>query len=163
MSFIAKHIGKETHVESLNIHFKDEPSGDFIFNLGMVEIDEEKGKLVINIRYPVTLKGEEIIKKLESELAKIDEGLYLSDASDNPPLYVPADSLLVKKLQKVYKEVTGEEPELIAIGEAPMPGPSPILWPSGPSSPVSRSLPMKRMSKSKSMTSSNAPRFTPTP
>lgn len=42
--------------------------------------------------------------------------MYLSDVFDNPPLYVPADSPLVIKLQKVYKEVTGEEPELIAIG-----------------------------------------------
>lgn len=116
LNFIARYIGKEIHGESLGIHLTDEPSGDLIFNLGMVEMDGEKGKLVINIRYPVTFKGQEVIKKLESGLAGIDKGLYISDVSDNPPLYVPADSPLVIKLQKVYKEATGEEPELIAIG-----------------------------------------------
>ncbi|MCR4431393.1 MAG: dipeptidase PepV [Tepidanaerobacteraceae bacterium] len=116
IKFIAKYIGCEIHGESLNIHFKDEPSGDLVLNLGMVEMDENKGRLVINIRYPVTFKGEEVIKGLESSLAGIDKSLKLSDISDNPPLYVPADSPLVIKLQKVYKEVTGEEPELIAIG-----------------------------------------------
>lgn len=116
LNFIARYIGKEVHGDSLGIHLIDEPSGDLIFNLGMIEMDEEKGKLVINIRYPVTFKGEDVVKKLESNLVQIDKDLYLSDVSDNPPLYVPADSPLVKKLQKVYKEVTGEEPELISIG-----------------------------------------------
>lgn len=116
LNFIARYIGKEVHGDSLGIHLIDEPSGDLIFNLGMIEMDEEKGKLVINIRYPVTFKGEDVVKKLESNLVQIDKDLYLSDVSDNPPLYVPADSPLVVKLQKVYKEVTGEEPELISIG-----------------------------------------------
>lgn len=116
IKFIAKRIGYEIHGESLGIHFKDEPSGDLILNLGMVEMDENKGRLVINIRYPVTFKGEEVIKRLESHLAGMDKNLRLSDISDKPPLYVPADSPLVKKLQKVYEEITGEKAELIAIG-----------------------------------------------
>jgi succinyl-diaminopimelate desuccinylase len=116
LNFIAEHIDNEFHGESLGVHLSDEPSGDLIFNLGMIELDENHGTVVINIRYPVTYKGGEVVEKLKAGLFRIDKELFLSDVSDNPPLYVPADSPLVRKLQKVYREVTGQEPELLSIG-----------------------------------------------
>jgi len=86
-----------------------------VFNLGQIELDQNHGKVVINIRYPIKYKGEYVLSKLREAL----EGTGITipdDVYDQPPLYVPEDNFLIQKLKKVYEEVTGEKAELISIG-----------------------------------------------
>lgn len=43
-------------------------------------------------------------------------GLKYYFEREKPPLYVPPESPLIKKLQKAYTEVTGRKADLISIG-----------------------------------------------
>ena len=44
------------------------------------------------------------------------DGFRETDSSFTPPLYIPADTPLIRTLQKVYADETGDEPTLLAIG-----------------------------------------------
>jgi succinyl-diaminopimelate desuccinylase len=112
---LAQKIGTETDGKSLGLDLEDEVSGKLVFNLGQIELDQNHGKVVINIRYPIKYKGEYVLSKLREAL----EGTGITipdDVYDQPPLYVPEDNFLIQKLKKVYEEVTGEKAELISIG-----------------------------------------------
>ncbi len=114
LNFIDVSIGQELNGISFGIHMQDEVSGELIFNLGVFELDQDKANVGINIRYPVTNTKEAvyagIYKKVEGT------GINIVEGPEKAPLYVPADNFLIKKLQKVYHEVTGLEPRLISIG-----------------------------------------------
>ncbi|MDK2919960.1 MAG: succinyl-diaminopimelate desuccinylase [Candidatus Petromonas sp.] len=83
-------------------------------NLGVINFCKDNGFVELNIRYPVTYQQKYIIDIIEKEC--LSAGLEITDASNIDPLFVPEDSLLVKKLKKVYEEVTGQEATLISIG-----------------------------------------------
>ncbi|HHY13353.1 MAG TPA: M20/M25/M40 family metallo-hydrolase [Thermoanaerobacterales bacterium] len=85
-----------------------------VLNLGVIDFDEKRGLIQINIRYPIKYTCEEVISKIEEHTSI--EKIKVTDVFDNPPLYMPEDNFLIKKLQKVYEEVTGQKAELISIG-----------------------------------------------
>lgn len=92
----------------------DDVSGNLTINIGIIDINEKQGSLRFDLRYPVTVDGDKIITKLK-ELAK-KENLAFKINQHKPPLYVEKDTEFIKKLQKVYQEMTGQEPKLISIG-----------------------------------------------
>ena len=111
--FLESHIGMETDGKSFGVAMSDEVSGKLILNLGTIDMNEEKGSAGINIRYPVTKSGNDvygILRKKSSEAGvKVIEG----DCKD--PLFVPADNFMIKILQKVYEDITGQKADLISI------------------------------------------------
>lgn len=114
LSFLAKKIGIEHYGTSIGLGFEDEISGKLTLNLGVISFCEDNGFVELNIRYPVTSKEEYIIDIIEKEC--LSAALEITDVCNIDPLLVPEDSLLVKKLKKVYEEVTGQEATLISIG-----------------------------------------------
>jgi succinyl-diaminopimelate desuccinylase len=99
----------------LGIASEDEASGSLTVNTGIMNFDNrEGGKVGLNIRYPVTHSSDEIESTL-AELAK-KNNLSMKIIENNPPNYVDENHPLIKTLQKVYEEQTGEEGKLIAIG-----------------------------------------------
>lgn len=111
---LVQKVGFETDGKSLNIDFEDKISGKLVFNLGQVEVDKSGGKAVINIRYPVEYKGDYVLEQLKKALE--GTGITVEDVYDQAPLYVPEDNFMIQKLKKVYKEITGQEAQLISIG-----------------------------------------------
>jgi succinyl-diaminopimelate desuccinylase len=112
---LAQRIGFETDGKSLGIDLEDEISGSLVFNLGQIELDKTRGKVVINIRYPIKYEGDYIMEQLNKALG--GTGITISgDVYHQPPLYVPEDNFMIQKLKKVYREITGEEARLISIG-----------------------------------------------
>lgn len=107
-------LGMDTTGENLGINFTDEVLGDLTVNLGTIYIDKNEGRAVINIRYPVTYKEEDIVSKIEESLK--DCGVKVKVLSHNAPLYIPEDHFLVKGLKEVYTKVTGEPAQALAIG-----------------------------------------------
>lgn len=99
--------------EGLNISFDDE-SGKLTVNPGIMSIGKDNSYCVLNIRYPVTADYEEITENIKKMCKKY--GLYISSVSDLPPLYVQKDSVLVSTLLKVYREMTNDLRNPIAIG-----------------------------------------------
>lgn len=103
--FEVLHIGGN----GLGIPGADEPSGPLTANLGIIQTVEGKIQFTINVRYPVTWKGDDIRAKVEAKLAKLSPGWRLASWDDSPPLYFPLDHPMVKAIVDCYKEETGEE------------------------------------------------------
>ncbi|AJA49294.1 dipeptidase PepV [Clostridium pasteurianum DSM 525 = ATCC 6013] len=114
INFFNRYVGFEVNGESFGVGLSDDVSGELSFNLGVVEIDENKARLTLNLRYPVTKTYEDLIKPLEE---RIDgTGIRIENMQHQKPLYFSEDHPLIKTLQKVYSEQTGDEPKLLSIG-----------------------------------------------
>jgi succinyl-diaminopimelate desuccinylase len=114
LNFLDEHIGSETDGSSFGVAMSDEVSGKLVFNLGTIDVSEEKGDIGINIRYPVTKTSSEVYDIIKEKISS--SGIELLTGNGKDPLYVPADNFMIKVLQKVYENVTGQKAELISIG-----------------------------------------------
>lgn len=113
INFLNEHIGMEVDGSSFGVAMSDEVSGKLALNLGTIDVTEEKASVGINIRYPVTRTRNDVYDIIREKIAA--SGITLSEGDEKAPLYVPADNFMVKVLQKVYEDVTGEKAELISI------------------------------------------------
>lgn len=107
-------MGEQPDGKSMGIACSDEVSGALTTNLGILELKENHLTVKMDVRAPVTFALEGIAGVLDGKMA----GLGFQKASDHlkPPLYVPADSALIKTLCGVYERVTGQEAVLYSIG-----------------------------------------------
>lgn len=113
-SFINYAINMETNGRSLGIKMSDSVSGALTVNLGNIHIEGETAKAQIDIRYPVTVKGEDIINQFERVAKNSD--LRVEVIGHERPLYIEKDSELVTLLSDAYESVTGEKAELYSTG-----------------------------------------------
>ncbi|MEH7802040.1 dipeptidase PepV [Bacillus pumilus] len=103
---------QDTRGKKLGIACKDDISGDLTLNVGTIRYTQsEEAKLGLNVRYPVTADGKDVKKGIEGI-----KGATLLKFDDSPPHHVSKDHPLVKTLQRVYEEQTGDPAHLIAIG-----------------------------------------------
>ncbi|PGO68311.1 dipeptidase PepV [Bacillus cereus] len=101
--------------EKATIAYKDEISGPLTVNVGRISYTKENGgNLGLNVRYPVTTNFEETIVKLKEYVGTY--GFEVADYSNSRPHHVDKDHVLIRTLQRVYEEQTGEKAELLAIG-----------------------------------------------
>ncbi|PFK09691.1 dipeptidase PepV [Bacillus cereus] len=101
--------------EKATIAYKDEISGPLTVNVGRISYTKENGgNLGLNVRYPVTTNFEETIVKLKEYVGT--HGFEVADYSNSRPHHVDKDHVLIRTLQRVYEEQTGEKAELLAIG-----------------------------------------------
>ncbi|MGI6120377.1 MAG: dipeptidase PepV [Desulfosporosinus sp.] len=114
IDFILAHPGTGFNGEGFGIALSDEPSGNLSLNLGILELTSDKVCFVIDIRYPVTFKRDNVLLPIE-RIAQ-SEKLDLKVLTHQEAHYVPKDSALVQSLLKAYADVTGREPFAIAIG-----------------------------------------------
>ncbi|HPJ27266.1 MAG TPA: M20/M25/M40 family metallo-hydrolase, partial [Synergistaceae bacterium] len=105
---------EDTRGERLGIAVRDDLSGELSCNLGLLSCKEGKLILTFDIRHPVTAEPSEILKGMEQSLAPL--GFTTETIKQAPPVHVPADSELVRTLQRVYERETGEKASLLAIG-----------------------------------------------
>ncbi|HHY28482.1 MAG TPA: dipeptidase PepV [Desulfitobacterium dehalogenans] len=106
--------GKGYFGEGFNIAFADEPSGKLSLNLGIMDLSAQNIRFVIDVRYPVTIKEDQILKPVAACGQEI--GLQMLTLSHQKAHHVPKDSPLVKSLLKAYSDVTGLEAYAFAIG-----------------------------------------------
>jgi succinyl-diaminopimelate desuccinylase len=112
--FINNAICLELDGYSMGIACEDEQSGKLTLNLGIVNIDHQSSNATIDIRYPVTVNSENIIKQITLKAQEC--GLKTTLIDDIPPLFVPEDSILIKKLSHAFETVTGQKAELFSTG-----------------------------------------------
>ncbi|MBA7542967.1 putative dipeptidase [subsurface metagenome] len=112
--FIKDNIGEQLNGKTLGIQMEDDVSGHLTLNLGLADIDEKRGCITLDIRYPVKRREEEIISQLNKkvEMTKI----VVRRCDGKAPLYVPEDHFMIKILSRAYEEVTGMKAELLSIG-----------------------------------------------
>jgi succinyl-diaminopimelate desuccinylase len=99
----------------LGIAAEDQASGKLSVNAGVMRFSlSDGGKVGLNIRYPVTHNSDDIENTLLQRAKNDNWDMRIIE--NNPPNYVDDKHPLIKTLQKVYEEQTGEKGELIAIG-----------------------------------------------
>lgn len=113
-SVFSRVIGFETDGKSLGVAMSDDVSGMLTACVGVVKSENGRISFTINMRYPVTKKEEEITSPI-LEIFR-NNGMTVEKVSTAKPLYMPPESRLIRALQKVYAEETGQEATLLAIG-----------------------------------------------
>ena len=114
VSFVSEHLYEDHQGDRLEIAFKDDITGPLTVNPGIIQYSDKKFQLVLNIRYPVTTPYEDMIDRLKKKL--LNSHLEIVDLANSNPHHVDKEHLLVKTLQKVYEEQTGEKATLLSIG-----------------------------------------------
>lgn len=100
---------------SLGVAFSDDITGDLTVNVGKLEFSEQDGgRFGINLRYPVTFDMEKGLAEISEKAA--ESGFKVEMFKDSKPHHVDKDAPLIKTLQKVYEEQTGDKAELLSIG-----------------------------------------------
>ena len=119
---IAAESFADTRCTGLGLARTDEVSGPLTCNLAILSYADGKLTLSTDMRYPVTLSGDDLIKDYEKTLAALGAKLIVN--AHGKPLYVDAASPLIKKLLEAYKNVTGIDDQalpsyLITVPPAP--------------------------------------------
>lgn len=114
IAFMNKNIGFDVYGEKFGVGLEDKVSGKLSFNVGVINMDENRISVTLNLRYPVTFKLEDMMNPFNARLE--GTGIRVEDFSHQKPLYFPEDHPLIKTLQRVYTEQTGLEANLLAIG-----------------------------------------------
>ncbi len=101
---------KMTHPSGvgLGIHGQDETSYDLTSNTGVISLTKGCVWLSVNIRYPVTWKGDLVRTMCEAFLAKETFGARVTDFHDSPSLYFPLEHPLVSIIANEYREMMGD-------------------------------------------------------
>lgn len=107
-------VGTDTRGNGLGIARRDDASGELTCNLGLLDVSPRAARVVLDIRYPVTVSAAQVLADLTATLEGSD--VTLQSLHDMPPLYVPAGNFLIQSLQKAYTRVTGEEARFLAMG-----------------------------------------------
>ncbi len=114
LKWIDTYLIDDLYGKSLGIAYKDDITGDLTINAGIFSYTNSVGKLGLNLRYPVTTKHDEMMAVFEESLKKY--AVRTETRSHLAAHHVDAGSELIKTLQRVYEEQTGEEATLLAIG-----------------------------------------------
>lgn len=114
-TFIKEKLVGDSRAKKIGIAYADDITGDLTINYGIIRYESAKGgRISFNMRYPVTFKidaGEKTIQHLAET-----NGFAVKPRTHLGPHHVDANSELIKTLQRVYEEQTGEPAKLLAIG-----------------------------------------------
>ena len=113
-AFISHNVGTDYDGVMLGIKMRDKESGPLTVNVGTVHIDEGYATCTMDIRYPVTADGEEILKKITENAER--EGVHVKVLEHTPPLNMDKDSDIIRLLSESYEAVMGEKPLLYSTG-----------------------------------------------
>ena len=89
-------------------------AGEVTVNLGMMDIEKTSARAVLDIRYPLALSKEELLRLLEERFRPY--GISLALLEDTPGHEVPETEEVVQALKGVYQEATGQEAKCLTIG-----------------------------------------------
>ncbi len=114
VEFYCSHFGTHTDGTGVGLNVSDE-YGALTLNNGVISMEDGVITGSIDIRFPVTYTGKQIVKLFSEHLE--DEGGIIEIKGTHDPLFFPADSPLVKLLLEAYQEVTGDmETQPMTIG-----------------------------------------------
>ncbi|MFI3205859.1 MAG: Sapep family Mn(2+)-dependent dipeptidase, partial [Clostridia bacterium] len=112
--FAKDKIGLSYDGSNFSMKCSEEYSGDLTLNLGIVKVDSEKAEISVDIRFPKNKKYAEFKGIIENAVSEY--GLELEKISGEEAIYISADCPLVEMLTGAYKDITGEECDVFAMG-----------------------------------------------
>ena len=105
----------DSRFKNIGLDFSDYEMGDLTCNLALMKLEKGKGKIGLNLRYPVRWDKDNFLCELNKKASKY--GLVVNVIHDNVPLYVEPNSDLIKTLHKAYVKVTKDDKTpLLTIG-----------------------------------------------
>lgn len=113
-SFISHYVGMDTDGVMLGIKMRDKESGPLTVNIGTVHIDEGYATCTMDVRYPVTADGDEILEKITRQANK--ENIHVKVLAHQEPLYLDENAQIIKLLSESYESIMGEKPSLYTTG-----------------------------------------------
>ena len=116
IDFIAEVIGEDANANNIVKDCRDDVSGNLTFNIGKLDLNQDKQVISVDIRIPVTFEKEVVVNNL-TEKAKA-YGLGYEEFDWLKSIYVPADNFLVKTLRKIFEEETGLDSTPLSSGGA---------------------------------------------
>jgi len=115
VAFYNDHIGFELDGTGMGAGLSDEVSGKLVFNVGMIDMDNEACVITINLRYPVTMNDDMIYEAMMPMINKYNLGVV--KLKHQPPIYFPKDAPLITTLMNIYRKNTGDDvSEAVVIG-----------------------------------------------
>lgn len=82
--------------------------GFLTMNTGIVQIEDNRTSIVLDIRYPNDTTGDEVVRKITTALNQQPLAITVEDMMDSKPLFVDPNSTLVKTLEASYRRFTGD-------------------------------------------------------
>ncbi len=76
-------------------------------NAGIINSDENNLYVLINIRYPVTWKGNDLVERCEAKLNESYPNFKIKVFRDSEPLHFPVDSPMVEAILSAYNAEAG--------------------------------------------------------
>lgn len=113
-TFLDTEIGLETDGSALGIACTDRESGALTLNIGVADIDDNKARALIDIRYPVTKDSQAVFETIRSKAAKY--GLDAEIMNHELPLSMDEDAPVIMMLREAYKSIMGVEPRIYSTG-----------------------------------------------
>jgi len=100
--------------EPFGAAFEDEPSGKLTHVGGVMTFSDNTLHLSIDIRYPVTVNGADVLAAAKAFAEK--RGCGLTEKTDSHPIYIDADSDLVKLSVSTVNRVMGKDWKPFTMG-----------------------------------------------
>ena len=114
VAFVAECL-TDSRFRKIKLDFSDPEMKDLTVNVAFLEIKDGKGRLGLNLRYPINWVKESFFKEFGAISEKY--GLETNVVQNQPPHYVDKNDLLVKTLHRAYVHYTGDEKTpLLTIG-----------------------------------------------
>ncbi|MDO4298737.1 MAG: M20/M25/M40 family metallo-hydrolase [Lachnospiraceae bacterium] len=107
-------VSADGYGEKAGIACEDEISGKLTCNAGVVSMQEDRIRLELDIRYPVTKKTEDFLPGLQKKAE--EAGFCMQEFRDSPPYYIDRKHPFVQVLMDAWSEVTGQSGEPFVMG-----------------------------------------------
>lgn len=105
VNFVADKL-TDSRFNDMKLDFTDHEMGDLTVNVAVVKIDDNGGKIGLNLRYPINWDKENFIKQLVNQAKEYK--LTINILSDTTPHFVDKNDHLVKTLHNAYIEYTND-------------------------------------------------------
>lgn len=114
LPMLAKRVGQSYDGKAMGLDLSDTATGHLTLNLGEIHINETESRTVLDVRYPATKSGEDVLAILSEKAA--EAGAMVKVRIHHLPLYMEKDSDIVQALLGVYRDVTKDMTEPFTIG-----------------------------------------------
>lgn len=114
VDFYQYYVGDDCVGRRLRIEYADEYSGHTTVCCGMLTTSEEQISMTMDIRYPVTGSGDDILNRIYAAAEQF--GLTVEISKNAKPLFHERGTPALLKTLEAYREETGDFSEPLVIG-----------------------------------------------
>lgn len=107
-------IGDSFNGAYMNCDVRDEVSGGLTMNAGTLSVEDGQIKLMLDVRYPVTFDGGELLQRMRE--AAEPYGMTVRSPYGMKPVYMDRNGGIIKCLLDAYRTVTGDMTEPAVSG-----------------------------------------------